>query len=76
MVLDQRLYLTLDGKRAVPQDDPQANSLLGIPGDELDDERAKELGLFPKVQDAKQISSAPADKAVKRVSSKSDDQGA
>lgn len=44
-VLTERTYVNADGTKVVPESSPEAAFLLGGEGDEIDDERAKALGI-------------------------------
>lgn len=59
--LTERTYVNADGTKVVPEGSPEAHSLLGLEGDEIDDERAKALGL---------------DKPSKKTEAKADDKPA
>lgn len=45
--LDRRWWLTADGSRAVPDGDPAAAVLFAAPGVDVQEERARELGILP-----------------------------
>ena len=63
-VLKERTYLDASGTNVVPEDSPDAASLLGAEGDEIPDERAKELGLTKA--DAAPSGDAPETPAAKK----------
>lgn len=50
--LTEKLWLTEDGTKAVKDDDVRARTLLGIAGDEIPEEQARQLGLLkpPKAE--------------------------
>jgi hypothetical protein len=45
VTMTERLWLTADGSRVVPDGDPAAAVLFATPGDEISEERAAELGI-------------------------------
>lgn len=66
----KRLYLSVDGTRAVEEGDPQANTLLVNEGGELPLADARRYGLVQEEEaaaepQAKAVDAAPANKAVK-----------
>jgi hypothetical protein len=67
----KRLYLSVDGTRAVEEGDPQANTLLVNEGGELPLADARRYGLVQEEEEAddepqaKALDAAPANKAVK-----------
>lgn len=52
LTVKQRLYLTADGKRLVPEGDPKAATLYAAPGDEISDEAAERFGVKKLEADA------------------------
>lgn len=60
---DRKLWLTADKETVVEDGDPRAAFLACSPGDELDDETAKRLGVKAKAKPADKAAPAPADKA-------------
>ena len=47
MIADQRLFLTADEKRVVPEGDPDAAFLFAAEGSEISDADAEKFGLSP-----------------------------
>jgi hypothetical protein len=69
MELDRRLWLTADREHVVEDGDPEAAFLLGGPGDEVDDDEAKRLGIKPR-------KSKQADRPEDKQATRSADKGA
>lgn len=65
VVIDRRLCLTEDGKRVVPEGDPEARWLWAIPGQSVDREEAERLGaISPPTPEPKTSVEPPKKQAV------------